>query len=265
MQKSNTIDYFALKKALAPFFHFSFKAPSSRSKNKDFKSQQKSALTRAYEKIAPYLDEHLKLKTREVSFLVYPPRNKLSGVDGIRTNKGLVYKYRDAHLKKLKNTKNKWLIVVKPVIEQEGKKKIKRTDLFFPFPKKILYNSNEIERFVAMLVRKYKPDEVMWSYKDSKNKHQFDPARFDLYFGNETENEYGQVRELTDFILKKFKNLLSIDKKKFEKAKYNLIDSDTYQMLEYWEQNDFWAALNYRRNARRTDFTYNGVWFIYYV
>ena len=230
MSNNQPIDYFALKKGLAPYIAFSFKAPS---RGKDFTTQQKSAITRAYNKIGSYLDENYKVKTNEVTFLKYPEKSKLPNIDGIRTQKGLFYKFRDAKLKRLKGSK-KWVIVVNPKIIDKQTKKLtqKRRDIFFPIPKKYMTSIDNIKRYVDALKEKYGPHDIMWSYAGKRERTQYDPELFDLYFStlsgvSETSEEFEDLTHLEKITVYKVK--------KFRK--------------KYEDEPDY----------------YNGVFFIYYL
>lgn len=230
MSKNRPTDYLSLKKALSPFFDFGFRAPR---KGKEFSPQQKSAITRAFNKIAPYLDKNLKIKKDEVTFLKYPEGSKLPNIDGIRTHKGMIYKFGQASLSQLKDSK-KWVVVVNPTKRDKKTQKIrqKQRDVFFPIPKKFMTDINLVKKYVDKLKEKYGPHNIMWSYKGKRERTVYDPELFDLYFSgafdiDEDSNEFkqlDQVDKITTYKLKKFR-------KKYE------------------EEPDY----------------YNGVFFIYYI
>jgi hypothetical protein len=198
VKKAQSIDYRALKKSLSLYFHFTFRAPA---KNKDFKPQQKSALIRAFNKIAEYINDDFKVKKDKYTFLKYPtkPRKSLlRGVDGVRVHTGLFYKHAKASIKKLKFPKGKYVVVVNPTVTHIVSKSgieypvemQKRRDLFFPIPKKYLTDINKIKAYVDSLREKYGPHEIMWSYAGTRERVRYDPALFDLYFSDSGDESF---------------------------------------------------------------------------
>lgn len=180
-KKKASFDYRAIYKMLKKYFDFSFKIPHHK---KDFTSQQKSAITRKYLKVIPYLDSNWAINKEEVTFLKYPKNSKLPGVDGIRTKSGLIYKWPQAKLAKSKIEQNKWLVVVNPKIKKGAQMVQKRRDIFFPFPKSIRDDILKIQRYVDMLVEKYKPHSIMWSAASKRERVSYDPELFNLYFSS---------------------------------------------------------------------------------
>lgn len=261
--KKASVDYRKIKKILNNYYTFTFKMPKT---GKDFTPQQKSAITRKLNRIKPYLNKDLSINKSEVTFLKYPEHHKLPGVDGIRADKGLIYKWPNAELKKSRVEKNKYLIVVNPKIKKGAKLMQKRRDIFIPFPKRIQHNPNLISAFVERMKKKYRPHAVQWSYRDTRSRAIFDIEKLELYISDpEEENDFSYIRELIEWAVKKYKNLLSSDDKKRKAAEQRFIKSNTYQLLDTMERQDFWAGLNYFRSARRDDFTYNGVFFVYFL
>jgi hypothetical protein len=266
---SNTVDYFALKKALSKFYDFKFRAPV-KSRGKNFSPQQKSTITRRYNKIKQFLNDDFSVDIKHISWIKYPPKSRLANVDGVRTHKGIFYKHKNSVAKQLKNKKGlpsgKWVVLVNPKVDFGTYEVVQeeRRDVFIPFPKGIRHDLEKIKKYVDRWVERLRPAEVMWSYKDTKSKVQFDPTKFDLYLGG-GDSDYTEVKNLIDHVVKKNRNLLSTDKEKFERAKNKFVASETYGLLDRVEREDFWAGLNFRRTTKRDDFEYNGVFFIYYL
>jgi hypothetical protein len=256
-------EYRRIYKGLRAFFDFSFKLPHH---TKEFTKQQKSAITRKYMRVAPYIDNNFKVKTEEVTFLKYPKRSRLPGVDGVRTNKGIIYKWPKAQVKKSKVEKNQWRVIVRPKVRKGAMLMEKRVDIFIPFPKKILHDIKAIEIFVRQIKEKYAPVGIQWGYEGTQRRHVFDIEKLELYISTEdVDNQFSQMRELVEYVVKKYKLLLSPDAEKRKKAIQKFINSETYQLLDASQRQDFWAALNYYRSARRDDFTYNGIFLVYYL
>lgn len=232
-RKSTNYNYRALKKALSKYFKFSFKTPVK----KDFTPQQKSAITRKYLKIAPYIDGNFNPLIEEISFLKYPKGGKLPHVDGIRTDVGLFYKWPQAELKKSKLEKNKWLVVVNPKIPRGAKMIQKRRDVFFPFPNSVMDDINKIRAYVDRLASKYKPHDIAWAIEDKRARVMYEPELFDLYFSSAFLS--GSDEEI--------------------------LDSDEYQDLDAVERGDVWKRRKMRHKHENAPDYYIGVFFIYYL
>lgn len=255
-------EYRQLYKNLRLFFNFTFKLPHH---TKEFSPQQKSSITRKYEKIRDYINEDFSIKKTEVSFLKYPKRGKLVGVDGVRTDKGIFYKWPNATVKKSKVEKNKYVVVILPK-ERPGAEMVKRrADIFIPFPKRVRHDPLAIAEFVNTIIEKYSPISIQWGYVNTRRRNFFDIEKLELYLTTDEPNDFTPVRELIEFVVKRYRNLLSSDKEKREKAQKSFAKSETYNLLSDFERRDFWAGLNYYRSARRDDFEYNGIFLVYYI
>lgn len=229
----NTFNYRLIKKYLSKYFHFSFRAKP----NKDFTPQQKSAITRKYLKIIPYIDNNFNPNTEEVTFLKYPKGSRLPGVDGVRVDTGLFYKWPQAKLARSKKEKNKWLVVVNPKIKRGQQLIQKRRDVFFPFPKSIRDDILKIKRYVDVLVEKYRPHSIMWSALDKRERVMYDPELFDLYFSNAFVNES-------------------------EKEVEDELDEEG---LDFIERTDVWKRRKMRKKHEDMPDYYNGVFFVYFL
>lgn len=263
-----TADYRALKKVLNQFFTFSFPMPK---KGKDFTAQQKSAITRKWEKVAPYLNDKNKIDLTQYSFLKYPEIregvfSRLSNVDGIRTDAGLIYKWPKTTVKESSREKGKFLVVIDPTVKDKyGREQQKRRDVFFPFPEKIKRNINLIQQYVDKLREKYRPQFIQWSYENTRSRIIFDIEKLNLYMPSDTENDLDDLREIAEQAIKQFKNLISPDSKKRERALEKFKKSELYGLLDREELPDIFAHFNYIRAAKNSQQTYNGVFFIYYL
>lgn len=229
----NKYDYKALKKYLAKYFHFSFRAKPG----KDFTPQQKAAITRKYLKIFPYIDNNFKPNTDEVTFLKYPKGSKLPGVDGVRTDTGLFYKWPKAVLRKSAKEKNRWLIVVNPKLKRGGKLVQKRRDIFFPFPPRVRHDINLIKKYVDLLIEKYRPHSIMWSTTQQRDRVMYDPELFNLYFSStfldETPDE--------------------------------LDEDEDFEEMDFIERADVWKRRKMRKKFNEDNEYYNGVFFVYFL
>lgn len=158
----------------------------------DFTPAQKSAITRAYNK---YFGQIALVNDGIKSFIPYPKkknkRNLLKNVDGIRTNKGIFYKYPGA----------------KPQVKVEDGKKITRIvirykklrEIFIPFPLHIMHSMELILDFVELMLRKYSynpPDYILWSVYGNRGAENFDPDYFFTYgndLGESLMDENGDI------------------------------------------------------------------------
>lgn len=161
-------DYRKIKKLLNKYHSFSFKMPS---KGKSFKPQQKSAITRTYNK---YKDLIAGIAEDKNSFIRYPKKSKLPNVDGVRSSKGIFFKYAGAKLVNLTPNKKVKKFTVK--IKHKGMR-----EMFIPFPRKILLSIDLIKEFVNSEQEIYSPDYIMWSVNGFRGRSRYDPELFDLY------------------------------------------------------------------------------------
>lgn len=260
-KKKAVIDYRALYKALRKYFVFSFPLPRGK---KGFTPQQKSAITRKYEKIRPYIKADFTPDLENISFLKFPEHSTLPHVDGVRTDVGLFYKYPQAELKLSKIEKNKWLVVVNPKIRKGAQMIQKRRDVFIPFPKSVLHDPNKIADFVNKIRVKYRPHGIQWGLEHSTSRSLFDIEKLNLYISGGEDNDFDFIRQLAERAERQYKNLHSSDDKKREAVKKKIIKSDWYLFLDDLQRSDFWAAINYLKSARREG-VYNGIFLIYYL
>lgn len=160
---SKPTSYRDMKLLLNSYHKFSFPMPK---KGRDFTPQQKSAITRKYRE---YVDLINAVKKDEMTFLKYKKHSKLKGVDGIRTSKGVFYKYPGAEIHTVKN---------KPVVVIKYKK---LREVFVPFPENIVFDIDAIKIFADIIVPLLKPDYVMWSVNGFRGIQKYDPDIFEFY------------------------------------------------------------------------------------
>lgn len=229
-KKKKPIDYRALKKVLNRYYDFTFKSPRT---NKDFSPQQKAAITRKWKKIFPYLERDGSIDKDEVSFLRYPEKSKLPHIDGVRTDRGIIYKFPQAQLKKTRDGKT--VVVVNPKIKKGLTMVQKRRDIFFPFPPSVQTDIRKIEKWVDKLKEKYGPHDIMWGYSGKRERTRYDPELFNMYFAAETfwDEDYEK--------------------------------SDEFSELDFVEKVDVWKTRKFRRKHEETPNFYNGVFFVYYL
>lgn len=160
---SKPLNYRKMKMILNKYHKFSFNMPR---KGRDFKPSQKSAITRLYNK---YIDLIKAVEKDKMTFLKFPKNSKLPGIDGIRSNKGVFYKYPGAEIHKVKN---KYVLVMKY-------KKLR--EVFLPFPENIVFDVDAIRVWSDLIIPKLDPDYIMWSVNGFRGIQQYDPDVFEFY------------------------------------------------------------------------------------
>lgn len=165
-------DYLYLKKILNKYHRFTFSTPR---KGKQFTPQQKAAISRKYANLREYISNDM------VTWLPYPKGSKLPGVDGIRTNRGLFYKYPFASLKYSKKLR-KWQIVIRPKARRGLELVEKRRDILFLFPPSVIGNPQAIMAYVEELRRRYAPHDIRWSTLGSRESVRYDESLFTFYY-----------------------------------------------------------------------------------
>lgn len=226
--------YRAWFKVLRAYYVFGFGLPHYR---KDFTPQQKSSISRRMAKLFPYFDNNFNIDKSEYTFLKYPEGSKLPHIDGVRTDAGIIYKWPQASLKKSRIEKNKWLVVINPTIRRGMKLMQKRRDVFFPFPPSVIKSIDRIQDYVALLMEKYKPHDIMWNTSGKRERVQYDPELFSLYFSN-------AFLEQTDDELK---------------------NDEDFQEMDFIEKTDVYKRRSMRKKHEDTPDYYTGVFFIYYL
>lgn len=229
-KKKKPVDYRALKKVLNRYYDFTFKTPRS---GKDFTPQQKSAISRKWKKIVPYIQGDGSIDKDEVSFLRYPEHSKLPHIDGVRTDRGIIYKFPQAELKKTRDGKT--VVVVNPKIKKGLTMVQKRRDIFFPFPPSVQKDIRKIEKWVDQLKEKYGPHDIMWGYSGKRERTRYDPELFNMYFSE--ENLWDE----------------------------NYEETEDFENLDFVEKIDVWKTRKFRRKHEETPNFYNGVFFTYYL
>lgn len=164
------IDYADLRALVEPYHKFSFR------NKKHFIPQQKSAITRVYNSLLPFLK---KIADNRISFIPLDKKIKkkdLPDIDYWQTNKGIFYKFPGAKLRRM----------------DDGTLKItihfgKRREVFIPIPQEILGNIELMQIYVDGKEREYKPkpDYIRWSINGYAGSTFWDPKRFDLYMTEE--------------------------------------------------------------------------------
>lgn len=159
------VDYNNLRARLQPYTSFSFR----KRKNENYTPAQKSAMTRMYNRLIDTIREY---ENNRYSFI--PTKKRLrKEIDGIRTKKGIFYKFPGARLKKLTvNGRKQYVVVTK--FKQ-------RRDILFVFPAKIAFNLEAIMDYVDKLVKKWHPDYIMWSRFGMRAGGTYTPLDFYLY------------------------------------------------------------------------------------
>lgn len=192
MTKKNNkkINYRQLKKELNQYHNFSFKMPR---KGKDFSGHQKAAITIRYKLLTgQYLKRQrtnlLKsVNNNKISFIRYPKRSKLPGVDGYRTNKGIFYKFPGAKTKIKKVGGRKKHIIEINFMQIKGEE-------FIPFPPKIINDPLQIDAFIQILIRRYKPKNVRLAINGGRGSHMYTSKTLSYYISELIK--YSDKREL---------------------------------------------------------------------
>lgn len=162
--------YRALKKKLNKYHKFTFDLPP---KGKQLTPQQKSAITRIANKLENYI---YRVSTEKASYIPKPKGYSLKEIpQALHTNKGIFYPSPGAQLvlKKPRGKKKKTLhfeVRFKQLIEK-----------YFPFPVRVLGNMEKIQLYVDQLIKKYKPEYVMWAVNTFQGRVRYSPERFNEY------------------------------------------------------------------------------------
>lgn len=162
MSKTKTarIDYRHLKKMLNPYVKFSFRTPR---KSKDFTPQQKSAITRQFNKIGRLL---VSVENGEATFI---RGQSIPGM--LHTRKGTFIQYPNARVSKRGKSK------IKTVETRYGK----RRELYIPFPNSIKKDLEKIKKFVADFQKGRNPDYIRWATYGQQNSEVYNPDSYTLY------------------------------------------------------------------------------------
>lgn len=169
-----SINYRELKRRLNQYHTFSFKMPR---KGQDFTPQQKSAIRRVYNRIAPAL----KSVNKGTNGWLKISKNNLKKIGEnfdyrVKTNKGVFTKFPDP---KLYKSKKKGLYV--------GTHFGRRREIFFPFPRWVVTMDDIIIHVGELKKLHGEPDYIRWSVNGYQGSALYDPEVFSLY-----ATEYGQ-------------------------------------------------------------------------
>lgn len=211
-KKNKGRDYRALKKFLNKYHSFSFPMPR---KGKDFTAGQKAAISRKFKEI----EKNINLTAREKqTFIPYPKDSKLPHIEGVRTNKGIFYKYPLASLVKAKTKDKRGRSRSIYALKIESRQ-IK--ELFIPFPATIAFDIDAIQKFVNKQAEKMKPDYIMWSRHGLQGRNLYDIDAFNLYLSNMQETKLDKKMNAAVQAL----DLYHTDNKKVSKQRMKYIKS----------------------------------------
>lgn len=178
------------KTYLNKYHHFSFKTPK---KGKDFTRAQAVAIVKKFQELEQPIRDILHGKSSWIPThrLIKNKKLKKSDIknialDSIVTNKGLIYKYPNAHLKNVKqeNGKKK-LEIIADTIGQDGKKVY--YERVFIIPNEVKNSINNLIDFIDRLILTYSPDGIMITSKGIRYAQGFDREAMFLY---ESEKSY---------------------------------------------------------------------------
>lgn len=204
------LGYRDLKKTLNRFHRFSFKMPRS---GKDFTPHQKRAITIQWNKLQSCIKAVQKNKS---TFINYPKNSKLPHIDGIRTNKGVFYKYPGAKVKKVKQ---------KYIVRLDYKK---LREVFLPFPDFIVWDMEKIRVWVELITDQLQPDYVLWSVNGFRGKRDYEPELFSLYMSDLSVDR--EIIDALEKVKKPFFNGIFIGM--FPGSKKYLRDIDIYEAVK---------------------------------
>ena len=170
----SNLDYRHLKKRLNKYHNFSFKMPR---KGVDFTPQQKSAISRVFNRLKPAL----KSLAKETNGYLPLTKSQLKKLGPnfdyrVKTNKGVFTKFANP---KLYKSKKLGLSV--------GAEFGLRREIFFPFPLTVI-TMDDIKEYVDELMRVHDPDYVRWSVNGYAGSALYDPEVFNLYV-NELDDD----------------------------------------------------------------------------
>lgn len=238
-RKEKEPDYRQLKKELNKFYKFGFKMPR---KGKDFNPQQKTVLRKRLNEVKDYVSRTGEIKKDQVSFIKYNKKIKpkdLKGVDAIKTNRGIIYKYPDAKAAIDPDTKKPRIVIVPKGVKGGAQLAEQRFEELFLFPPNVVNDPDRMQIFVERLREKYSPDDIRFSTVGKRASVRYDAKFFDFYFALFWYDEPDEVPE--EII------------EQFDEQGTPLIDTDV------------WKARKVRETMDARDEYYNGVFLIYYV
>lgn len=179
---TNVFSYVRLKKYLSHYHKFTFKNPR---KGKDFTPQQKSAITRQFNKLAEVIE-----KTRlEKSSFINTQKLKKSQIpknDGIKTNKGFFFKYpyssiKDVSLKK-GEPKVKMIVTDFRLVKYskffQGTKTSNVLQIYIAIPEYIKTSMDAVADYVESLKNYYNPNYIMLNAEGRMYATQFNIKEF---------------------------------------------------------------------------------------
>lgn len=173
------LDYRRLKKILNPYVKFSFKTPR---RGEDFTPQQKSAITRQFNKYGKMI---IKVKSGEASFV----KTKIPGT--LRSNKGSFLPYPKVEIKKRGRAGKK----IKLIEVRKGR----RREVYIPFDKKTINDLDAIQALVEQWRRRLKPDYIRWATPNQRYSHIYNPAIYTLYQASDfTTDKINERRKKAD-------------------------------------------------------------------
>ncbi len=174
-------DYRALKKELNKYHKFSFPMPR---KGKDFTPQQKTAITKQFNKLRGILENE-----KNTTYIKYTKGKKYSGADGLRTNKGVIIQAPDATIKRDKLTGRDI------VVRKSGPYLLKD----YKFPQRVLLDPSLIENWVQRIIDSYGEhyDGVMWLRLATYNTSRYEAGMVNLYLTHDNmQSEQAKVGSL---------------------------------------------------------------------
>ena len=176
-------DYNKMRSKVASYYQFKFR----RRKNSNYTPAQKGLIVRTYRRLIESINsyERPEQDSKRYSFIRTKKRMP-RGFDGIKTNKGIFYKYPGAKIVRIKK-KGRWVRVIRTQFKM-------RREIFFPFPQKIVHDIEQIIDYVRELTAIYKPDYILWSINGFRGGTPYVPETFFLY-STEDKDPDGKIAE----------------------------------------------------------------------
>lgn len=283
------LDYRLLYKLLRPYVGFSFPLPHWR---RDFLPQQKSSITRYWNKLSHFFDDDLRFDKSKNSFIKYGDlsRSKIKqvkdNIDAIYTKNGFFYKYQNAKLKFTESGKTPLIQLDLSAYNRAGNLK-KQRDIFVPIREEIRRDINKLQQFVAEVRQKWNPTTIQWSYRDSKSRVQIDFEKMSLYFSglfgdipDEEEEDYDynldaviafeslqpiykKIGYRPNVFINKYTKDVKLQRKRRDAWK-RLEANETWQFLDDTEKMYYFQYWNKMKKLKQGD-DINGLFLIFYI
>ena len=177
-----TDQYTRLRKYVNQYHHFTFSIPK---KGKDYKTSQKSAITRQFNKLKDLIQN---TRLEKMSFIntTRLRKKQIPKNDGVKTNKGFFFKFpfssiKDVSLKR-GEPKTKLIVTDFRKISQsklrQGTTSSDTVQIYIAIPEYVKQSLESITNFIDALKKQYKPDYIMLNAEGRLYSTQFNIKEF---------------------------------------------------------------------------------------